>query len=512
MKNLYIIFILSILSSLFLINCSLKDDNNVQKPNIIFIMADDLGYGELGCYGQEKIKTPAIDALAARGMKFSQFYSGSPVCAPSRCMLLTGKHPGHAFIRGNDEWKERGDVWDYAKAAKDPKLEGQRPIPASTLTIGKLLQKEGYQTACVGKWGLGAPLSEGAPNQQGFDFFYGYNCQRQAHNYYPPHLWKNEQKILLANQLIPPKTKLEKDVNPYNINGYAKFTQKEYAPDLMIKETLDFIQRNKDKPFFLYFATPIPHVPLQAPEEYIKKYVKGFGDENPYTGDKGYFPNRYPHATYAAMISYLDDQVKQISDKLKQLGIDDNTIIFFTSDNGPSYAGGADSEYFDSAKPFKSSYGWGKGFTHEGGIRVPMIISWPGKIKTSSNNNFIGAFWDILPTLCEISGTSIPDSIDGISFLPTLTGIDNQKQHEYLYWEFPSCTGQQAVRMNQWKGIKDNIFSGNKDIKLYNLNHDIRETENIADEHPDIIKKIENIMNENHTFSPLFPLFNKEKK
>jgi arylsulfatase len=489
LKNTFFLLLLIVIFSIFFNACSKDKQKTAQKPNIIFIMADDLGYAELGCYGQDKIKTPAIDALAENGIKFMQFYSGSPVCAPSRCVLLTGKHPGHAYIRGNDEWRERGEVWNYAKAAKDPNLEGQRPIPASTVTIGKILQKAGYKTACVGKWGLGAPLSEGAPNKQGFDFFFGYNCQRQAHNYFPPHLWENEQKVQLDNEIIAPGTKLDKGADPLDIKSYAKYTQKEYAPDLMIKETLQFIDRNKDKPFFLYFATPIPHVPLQAPKEYVQKYVKLFGDEQPYLGKKGYFPTRYPHAAYAAMISYLDDQVKQIINKLKALGIYDNTIIFFTSDNGPSYAGGSDSQFFNSAKPFKSSYGWGKGFTHEGGIRVPMIVSWPGKVKPDSKSDFIGAFWDVLPTLCDIAGAAKPDSIDGISFLPTIKGDKKQNEHNYLYWEFPSYTGQQAVRMGHWKGIRDSIFFGNRGIKLYNLNDDIQETHNIATQHPETVKK-----------------------
>ncbi len=510
MKNLIVSLLIALVISLVLITCTSNQREPSKSPNIIFILADDLGYGEVGAYGQEKIQTPAIDALAESGMRFTQFYAGSPVCAPSRCALLTGRHPGHMIIRGNDEWAERGDVWDYVKASKDPHLEGQRPLPASAVTIAEVLQKAGYTTACVGKWGLGAPYSEGTPNKQGFDFFFGYNCQRQAHNYYPSHLWKNDEIVPLDNQIVAPGTKLAEGADPLDIRSYARFTQKEYAPDLMIDEALQFMERNKDKPFFLYYATTIPHVALQAPEEYVKRYVKLFGDEKPYLGEKGYFPNRYPHATYAAMITYLDHQVKQMIDKLKELNIDKNTIVFFTSDNGPAYKGGADPEFFDSAKPFKSTHGWGKGYVHEGGIRVPMIVSWPDKIAKGSQSDFIGAFWDIFPTLCEISGAAIPDSIDGISFLPTLTGEGQQTERDYLYWEYPFFSGQQAVRMQQWKAIRDSIFFGNNDIKLYNLDKDIRETHNVAARNPQIVSEIKQIMRESHRPSSRFPLFENE--
>ena len=475
------------------------DQQKNRKPNIVYILADDLGYGELGCYGQELIETPHIDKLAENGMKFTQHYAGAPVCAPSRCSLLTGLHMGHAFVRSNDEWRERGDVWDYAKADKDPHLEGQRPIPANTFTIGKMLQKAGYKTACVGKWGLGAPFTDGVPNKQGFDFFYGYNCQRQAHNYYPGHLWKNEEKVILDNEVIVPGTKLDEGADPYDPASYAKYTQKEYAPALMQKEVLAFIERNKDRPFFLYYATPIPHDPLQAPKKWVDYYHRKFGDEEPYLGDKGYFPNRYPHATYAAMISYLDEQVGELVDKLKELGIYDHTLIIFTSDNGPTYAGGVDAPFFDSAKPFHCTYGWGKGFVHEGGIREPMIAVWEGHIKPGTQSDHISAFWDVMPTLAEVSEANIPVQIDGISFLPALTGKGVQKEHEYLYWEFPSYQGQQAVRKGDWKAMRMDILKGNMTINLYNLKDDISEDQDVAAENPGIVKDMERIMKEAHT-------------
>ncbi len=503
-----------LLCSIFLLSaCTAnkkQNKENPSQPNIVFILADDLGYGELACYGQEKIKTPNIDVLAEEGMKFTRFYSGAPVCAPARCILLTGKHSGNAYIRGNNEWASRGDVWDFEKASNDPELEGQYPMPAETVTIGKLLQGAGYKTACIGKWGLGAPFSDGVANKQGFDFFFGYNCQRQAHTYYPLHLWKNEDKVFLDNELVIPGTKLNEGADPFDPDSYAKFTQNEYSADLMIEEALNFMDENKDQPFFLYFASPIPHDPLQVPKEYVDMNRESFGYEEPYIGNKGYFPHRYPRAAYAGMITYLDDQVGQIIEKLKELGLYNNTLIIFTSDNGPTYAGGVDAAFFDSAKPFKSEYGWGKGFTHEGGIRVPMLASWPGHIQAGSVSDHISAFWDVLPSFCEIAGVPVPDDADGISFLPTLLG-ETQKTHDYLYWEFPEYKGQQAVRMGKWKAIRKNISDGNMDIELYNLETDLREQHNIASEHPDIVKEIREIMANSHTPSSLFPLFESEK-
>lgn len=326
-----------ILLSVTSISAQTEQVSKSKKPNIIFIMADDMGYGEAGCYGQEKILTPNIDKLAAQGMKFTQFYSGAPVCAPARCVLLSGRNPGHAQIRGNNEVANRGPVGDYIKASVDPNLEGQWPLRKGTITIGTLLQKAGYKTACIGKWGLGGPLTTGQPNKQGFDLFFGYICQRQAHNYYPDHLWRNDKKVEL-NKVFLPYKKLYPALDPYDPKNYASFTGKVYAPDLMIKEALHFIEENKDNPFFLYYPTTIPHMALQAPAIWVEKYHQIFGEEQPYTGDTGYLPCPYPRATYAAMIGYLDDQVGQIVKKLKDLGLYEKTIIFFTSDNGPTYS------------------------------------------------------------------------------------------------------------------------------------------------------------------------------
>jgi len=468
----------------------------VKKPNIVYILADDLGYGELGCFGQEKIQTPNIDRLAKEGMRFTQHYAGSPVCAPSRCVLLTGKHSGHAYIRGNDEWAARGKVWDYVEMIKNPLLEGQRPLPADTETVGKVLQRQGYTTACIGKWGLGAPQSEGVATKQGFDLFFGYNCQRQAHTFFPKHLWRNEEKVILNNKIVAPGSNLAEGADPNDPTSYEDFYLNDYSPDLMGKEALNFIEDNRDNPFFLYYATPIPHVPLQAPPQYVEKYRKIFGDEKPYTG-KSYFPHQYPLAAYAAMINYLDDQVGEIVQKLKDLGLYDDTLIIFSSDNGPTYTGGVDAEFFNSARPFENCYGRTKGFTYEGGIRVPMIACWPNRIKAGTESDHISAFWDVLPTLAEVAGAPVPDDIDGISFLPALRG-KKQTEHDFLYWEFPSYKGQQAVRMGKWKGIRNNIFKGNMKIELYDLEKDIREQNDVAAAFPDIVRKIAAIMKEGH--------------
>jgi len=488
--------------TLFLSHCILLEaqySSIGDRPNIIYILADDLGYGDLGCYGQDKIETPNIDALARHGMKFTQHYAGSPVCAPSRYMFLTGKHPGHALIRSNHEWGERGDVWDYKKAVHDINLEGQFPIPDSTITLGETLQSAGYKTALIGKWGLGAPETEGVPNKQGFDYFYGYNCQRQAHNLYPPFLWENDQKIWLDNKIVVPGTKLPEGSDPLDIHSYDQFIQKEYAPALMLDAALKFIDENKNNPFFLYFASPIPHVPLQVPPEYYGKYVQKFGDEEPYPGDQGYFPHRYPRAAYAGMITYLDEQVGQLIDKIKADGVYENTLVIFTSDNGPTFNGGSQSPWFDSGGPFPSEKGRGKGYVYEGGIREPFIAAWPGVIKEGTTSDVISAFWDMMPTFNAIAGVKSPDDIDGVNLLPVLEGHTDHVDREYLYWEFPSYGGQQAVRMGPWKGIRQNIQKGNTSIELYNLEKDLQEQRNVADQHPEIVKKMESIMAKEHT-------------
>ena len=495
-----------LLVGMFVFSC--KDKTVVEeiseesrKPNIIYILADDLGYAEVGAYGQEKIQTPNIDALAHSGMLFTQHYTSAPVCAPARYMFLTGKHAGHSYIRGNHEWGERGNVWDYISMAKDSTLEGQKPVPENTVTLADRLQEVGYKTAIIGKWGLGAPHTKSVPNEMGFDFFYGYNCQRQAHTYYPLHLYKNKNRVHLANDTVPPNTKLPKGADPNDPKSYAAYNLKAYSPDLMFNELTGFVEANSDKPFFLYWATPIPHVAIQAPQRWVDYYIEKFGEEKPYLGEQSYFPHKNPRAGYAAMVSYLDENIGKLMQQLKDKGVYDNTLIVFTSDNGPSYAGGADPEFFKSAKPFDGQYGKGKGFVYEGGIRVPMIASWPGHIKPGSKSDHISAHYDMLATFGEVAGYESPEDSDGISILPTLLSQEDQTNHEFMYWEFPEYGGQVAIRMDNWKVIRQNLKNDKEEptLELYNLKEDPTETTNVAAAHPDIIKKAAAIFSAEHT-------------
>lgn len=483
---------------------SVTEDRSEEKrsPNIIYILADDLGYGDIGPYGQKLIETPNLDALAASGMIFTQHYTSAPVCAPSRYMLLTGQHSGHAYIRGNEEWRERGPVWDYVAMARDSSLEGQRPMPEGTQTLPMKLKSKGYATGMVGKWGLGAPHTHSIPTKMGFDYFYGYNCQRQAHTYYPLHLYENESRVALNNDTIMPHTALPESADPTDIMSYADFTQEDYAPDLMFKALSNFVDQQKDNPFFLYWATPIPHVPLQAPEKWVKYYEKKFGKEDPYLAQNGlgYFPHPSPRAAYAAMISYLDENIGNLIAQLKEAGIYEDTLIIFTSDNGPSYAGGADPEWFKSAGPFEGTYGKGKGFVYEGGIRVPMIASWPGNIPEGTRTDHISVQYDVLATLSELTGFSIDQDQDGISFLPSLLELPNQEQHEFLLWEFPEQDGQVAIRMGEYKLVRQHLkgVKSAPTLELYNLAKDPGETNNIATQHPEILHQAAEIFQQEH--------------
>jgi arylsulfatase A-like enzyme len=452
------------------LNVSLQAETptNVNKPNIIYILADDLGYSELGCYGQQKIKTPRLDQLASEGMRFTQHYSGNAVCAPSRCVLLTGKHAGHAFIRNN---KEIGG-W----GPDEP--EGQWPIPASEVTIAELLKAQGYATCAVGKWGLGGPGSTGHPCYQGFDHFYGYLCQRVAHNYYPTHLWRNHDVDVLGNRYFSAHQKLAQP--PTDPQDYAAFRGEVYAPDKMLAESLKFIRQNKDQPFFFYYASPVPHVALQVPEDSLEPYKTAF-DDTPYLGEKGYLPHPTPRAAYAAMISRMDRDLGEIFDLLKELQLDDNTLIIFSSDNGPTFNGGTDSAYFDSAGPLRGL----KVDLFEGGIRVPMIARWPGKIPAGSVSDHVSGFQDLLPTLAELLGFDPPTDIDGVSMLPTLLGqSEKQPQHELLYWELGR---QQAARKADWKLYRRQTNAG-LETMLFDLKNDIGEQHNLAEERPEILK------------------------
>ena len=464
-----------------------ENENTGSKPNIIYILTDDLGYGELGCYGQDKIKTPNLDRLAEQGMRFTQHYSGSPVCASSRCVLMTGKHTGHAYIRGNSEVGGWGPEFP----------EGQAPLPAKEVAVAELLKVRGYATAAIGKWGLGGPGSVGHPNFQGFDLFYGYLCQRVAHNFYPTHLWWNHDVDILGNKYFKAHQRI-KNV-PDSPEGWDQYAGNVYSTDKMIHWAEKFIDQNKSQPFFLYYATTVPHVSLQVPEDSLKEYEGQF-EETPYLGNKGYTPHPKPRAAYAAMITRMDRNVGRILAKLEALGLADKTIVMFSSDNGPTFNGGVDHDFFQSAGPLRGL----KGSTFEGGLRVPMIARWPGKIKAGSVTDHVSAFEDVLPTVCDLSGGKAPNSIDGISFLPTLLGqADNQNQHQYLYWELKV---QQSVRSGKWKLYRKADKKGQiKKQLLFDLESDIGETTDLSETHPDDLKRMLSIAREARFPSKQFP-------
>lgn len=479
-----------------------RADPSERLPNIIYILADDLGYAELGCYGQQKIQTPHLDQLAKEGMRFTQHYCGNAVCATSRCVLMTGKHTGHAYIRSN---RRANHPPEFLKKY-GLEFQGQEPIPAEETTVAELLKPLGYATAAIGKWGLGQIGTTGDPNRQGFDLFFGYNCQGHAHSYYTGHLWRNHQKVLLKNDPpIPGHGKLPPGADPLDPASYAPFKGQDYAPDHMLAEAKAFIRANRTRPFFLYYPSTIPHLALHIPDDELRPYL-GKWKETPFTGN-GYTPHRTPRAAYAAMISRLDREVGEILALVKTLGLEDNTLVMFSSDNGTTHLGKeVDYEFFNSVGPLRGL----KGSLYEGGIRVPMIAKWPGKIEPGSTSDLPSAFWDVLPTIAEIVGADVPPGIDGISFLPTLLGEpERQRRHEFLYWEFPSYGGQQAVRMGDWKGVRQKMLQKNNPqplkIELYNLREDIGEQHDVADSHPDVVAKIERIMREQHVPSKVFP-------
>jgi len=442
-----------------------------KKPNIVFILADDLGYGDLGCYGQKQIKTPNIDKMAAGGMRFTQFYAGSTICAPSRCVLMTGLDTGHCYVRGN---KSVG--------------KGDLPLPAGTATVAKMLGGAGYKTAIIGKWGLGGPATTGIPNKQGFDYFFGYLSQVRAHNYYPAYLWRNENKVPLRNKVVIADKGYSKGL------GSAAVKRVEYSHDLFAADALKFIDTNKDNPFLLYLALTIPHANC---ESYL---VNRHGMEVP---DYGIYKNEKwpePQKGYAAMITRMDADLGRLLAKLKHLGIAENTLVIFSSDNGPHKEGGADPKFFDSNGPLRGI----KRDLYEGGIREPMIAYWPGRIKPGSVSDYIGGFQDFLPTCAQLAGLKPPENIDGVSIVPTLLGnSENQKKHEYLYWEFHEKQKKQAVRMGKWKLIR---FIPSGRVELYNLAEDLAEKNNVAQKHPDIVRKLKQIMASARTKSKIFPL------
>lgn len=442
-----------------------------RAPNIVLIVADDLGCFELGCYGQTKIKTPSIDKLAEGGARFTRFYAGNAVCAPSRCCLMTGKHAGHASVRTN--------------RATPP--EGQHPIPASDVTVAESLKEKGYATGAMGKWGLGMWDTTGSPLKHGFDYFYGYNCQAHAHSHYPTYLYGNDKRFELKDN-----------------DGK---TGKQYTQDLFETEAIAFIEKNKAKSFFLYLPFIVPHVAVQVPEDSLNEYKGKLGDDPAYEGKKGYLPHPTPHAGYAAMVTRMDRSVGRIMDKLKALGLEKDTLVLFTSDNGPTHnVGGADSTFFNSAGKLRGL----KGSLYEGGIRVPLIAYMPGTIPAGKVFDTPFYFPDVFPTLCEFAGAKVPDKIDGISFRPILIGA-KQRTHDFMYWEFPSYGGQQAVREGNWKAVRQNLAmvvktKGKVKTELYDLSKDESETTDLATKHPEVVARLEKLMKDQHTPNKDFPL------
>ncbi len=448
-------------------SCSEHED----RPNVVFILADDLGYGDLSLLGQSRFETPCIDRLASQGMVFMQHYSGSPVSAPSRSSLLTGLHTGHAPIRGNKEMQG----------------EGQEPMPSSAYTLFDLFRSQGYATGVFGKWGLGYPGSDGSPSAHGVDDFYGYNCQRYSHSYYPDHLWDNGRKVVLE--------------------GNMDRQENDYAPALIHEEALDFIRNHKDDPFFMMYTSVLPHAELKAPKEDMDMFAGRFEPEIPFEGDDdgpyfrsgAYGSQEKPHAAFAAMVTLLDRQVGEIVAELERLGIADNTMIVFTSDNGPHQEGGADPDFFDSNSCWRGY----KRDLYEGGIRVPFIVRWDGKVKEGSVSDHVSAFWDFMPTMADMLGVRLPEATDGISFVPELTG-GCQQEHDCLYWEFHEMGGRQAVRCGDWKAVVNNVASGRK-VELYNLADDPSETEDLSGRFPERTAYMDSLMRASHVPSVSFP-------
>lgn len=426
-------------------------------PNMIYILADDLGYGELGCYGQELIKTPNLDRLAAEGMRFTQHYAGSTVCAPSRSVLMTGKHMGHTYIRGNAK-------------------ENLRP---EDVTLAEVLKQADYATGLIGKWGLGHEGSTGVPTRQGFDYFFGYLDQTHAHNYYPTFLHRNEERVKLRN-VVPNEGRWGQGVASVKVD---------YSHDLFAEEALQFVERHKEEPFFLYLALTIPHANNEA-----RRAGMEVPDLGPYA-DKDW-PE--PEKRKAAMITRMDRDIGRLVAKLKEHGLDEQTILFFTSDNGPHREGGNDPQFFQASGPLRGI----KRAMYEGAIRVPLIVRWPGKIKPGTTSDHISYFGDMMATVTDLAGTQPPTEIDSISFVPTLLSQGEQPQHEYLYWEFYEQGSRQAVRMGRWKAIREPMLTGS--IQLYNLETDLGEKYNLAAEHPDVVARAAKLMDAAHVPSPIW--------
>lgn len=462
-----------------------------RKPNVVLIVADDLGYRELGCFGQKRIRTPNLDQLATQGMRLTQHYSGNAVCAPSRCVLMTGKHPGHAWVRNNRKMQP----------------EGQEPIPDQEVTLAELFREHGYITGAFGKWGLGGPGSSGEPLRQGFNRFFGYNCQSHAHSYYPSYLWSDGQRITLANTPpVPGHASLPAGADPADPRSYDVFKGQVYAPDLINEQVLEFIRKNQTKPFFLYYPTIIPHVALHVPDDALKPYLALGWKDPPFTRESnfGYTPHFTPRAAYAAMITRMDGYVGNVLRLLDELKLADNTIVVFSSDNGTTHLDlEVDYEFFESVGELRGL----KGSLYEGGVRVPTIVRWPGHVPAESDSEFLSGFEDWMPTLMDLTGNSRSawEDIDGISLVPTLLGQD-QEPRPFLYREFSGYGGQQSIRVGRWKAIRQNMVRGNLGIELYDLSDDIAEQNDISSQHPEVVKRLVKLMEQEHMQSAIFPL------
>jgi len=442
-------------------------DQPYTKPNIIFILADDLGYSDTGPYGQKLIKTPNLDRMAANGIKFTNHYAGTSVCAPSRSVLMTGLHSGHTYVRGNKQ--------------ADP--YGQVPLKDSVITVAEILKESGYTTGMIGKWGLGVENTEGDPQNQGFDYFYGYYCQAHAHNSFPEYLFENGKKVFLLNKV----NYMSEDHYSKGVAGYA--TEKiDYSNDLFQEKALGFIEKNKDTSFFLYLPVIIPHNNGEAPDSFRYETPSLYPYENEIW--------TYEEKCYAASVSRLDSLVGRLLAKLDALGIAENTLVIFTSDNGPEKE-----DIFDSNAGMRG----GKRDLFEGGIKVPFIALWPGKITQASVSDHLSSFWDFLPTVCELSGAPIPEWTDGISYLPALQG-KSQFQHSHFYWEFHEQGGKQAVRMGKWKAVRLNVNAlPEGPVMLFDLENDPLESNDIGLKNPETLHKLTEIMNKERTASELFP-------
>ncbi len=441
-----------------------------RPPNIVYILADDLGYGDLGCYGQETIPTPRLDQMAAEGMRFTRHYSGSTVCAPSRCVLMTGLHTGNCTVRGNN-----------------PVL-----LKPGDITVAEVLKDRGYATGCFGKWGVGHPPARDEPNRQGFDEFYGYVNMFHAHNFYPEFLIRNGQLETLRNVTEPvwmedPERRLG---GPKEGSGVAE-VKRDYAPDLITTEALRFIEEHRDRPFFLYFALNVPHTNNEA-----GRSPDRHGMEVP---DYGEFADRdwpEPEKGFAAMIRNMDRDVGRLLDLLEELGLARDTFVMFSSDNGPHQEGGHEMEFFDSNGDLNGK----KRDLTEGGVRVPTIAWWPGTVPAGSETNLLSGFQDFLPTAAEIAGAPVPEGLDGISLLPTLTGGEQEKRHEFLYWEFLERGGKKAVVTERWKAIYRNTLNPRKTtFVLYDLEEDPGETTDVSEQFPEVTARLQRAIEESHT-------------